>query len=181
MPNSNDEALGTAACCFSVAVKSSSASRIASRSSAEALCSAESAVGTCLHMPQHRPIQQNMPGGRLSCMVWQPPMSAQKRLALCCARMHARKLPSAIMHAQVSNAHVPAHVPHLCFSRKWLDVSRRLSALRNAARLLLGPASMVASTCTTCPNQASNPDSCIPKQAHNQSQDHSCHFVMPAL
>ena len=45
---------GTAASCFSVAVKSSSASRIASLCSAVALLSAESAVGTCLQWQQDR-------------------------------------------------------------------------------------------------------------------------------
>ena len=38
---------------------------------------------------------------------------------------------------------------HLCLSRNWFDASRRLSAFRNAARLLLGPAKIVASTCHT--------------------------------
>ena len=41
-------AAGAAACCRRVATKSSSASRMASRCSAVALLSAESAVGTCL-------------------------------------------------------------------------------------------------------------------------------------
>ena len=53
-PNRCPDAEGTTAWCFSVAVKSSNASRIASRSSADALCSAESAVGTCLHMHTQR-------------------------------------------------------------------------------------------------------------------------------
>lgn len=38
---------------------------------------------------------------------------------------------------------------HLCLIRNWFDASRRLSAFRNAARLLLGPAKIVASTCHT--------------------------------
>ena len=44
-------AAGTAACCFRVARKSSRARRMASRCSAVALLSAESAVGTCLQQP----------------------------------------------------------------------------------------------------------------------------------